>query len=162
MVNYMWNLCMPKLEYSHKKFWIQLTSGKGDCVLQRSSGCVVSNTCNAQLKIVLNNWQVRSQNSECYPKPRDTVCFCQHMSCSTNNSESWLYIQIIYIPAAKTLVQRGSSLLIFLLCQRSFLLSLWNFCTCPTAKQMLWVGLLLSNPCLEHNTQLPAKLLPFS
>lgn len=63
MVNYMWNLCMPKLEYSHIKFWIQLTSGKGNCVLQRSSGCVVSNTCNAQLKIVLNKWQVRSQNS---------------------------------------------------------------------------------------------------
>lgn len=72
-VSYMQNLCMPKLEYAHIRFWIQLTSARRDYILQWSSGCVVSVSCNAPLKIAINKWQVKSQNMKCFSN-KDISC----------------------------------------------------------------------------------------
>lgn len=83
---------MPKLDYAHIRFWIHLTSYRRDCISQRSSGCVVYISCNAQLKTVINKWQVKSQNIKCFSQWRCIMSFSStYILSALQTQESWLY-----------------------------------------------------------------------
>lgn len=128
MVSYMQDLCMPKLEYAHIRFWIQLTSGRRDCVSQWSSGSVVFITCNAQLKIVINKWQVKSQNKKCFSQRRCIMSFsCTYIlpALQTTQSLDYIYSDHFLSCSKDTCSERHiTPHLPFDLSQRSFLLML--------------------------------------
>lgn len=141
-------------------------TGRRNCILQWSSGCAMCISCNAQLKIVMNKWQVKSQHIKYSPMKMDHVFSSAYIlfTLQTTQSLDHTYSDHFLACSKDTWAEwHITPHLLFDLSHKSFLVMLSYFHACPTKKQTDGVrGISLNNPCLEHNTQLSTKWLPTS
>lgn len=113
-------------------------TGRRNCILQWSSGCVMSISCSAQLRIVMNKWQVKSQHVKFFPMKMYRVFSSAYILSAPQTTQSLDHTYSDHFLACSKDTWAEWHItphLLFDLSHKSFLVMLSYFQACPTKKQ---------------------------